>query len=313
MCYDCFKGLPCFARRVGRWIIVSGDTGRHFFDDLVSIMERLRGPGGCPWDREQTMADLRPYIVEEAYELTDAITRGDAAGIREESGDLLLQIVFLASIASASENETEKFDIRDVVQTIRDKLIRRHPHVFGDTEVDGSSQVMRNWERIKLEERKNKKEASSVLAGIPKGLPPLLKAHRIQGKAAHVGFDWPKGDPNPLFDKLYEEAEELRQAVASRGTAADDDPEAHIEEELGDLLFMTVNLARHLNVNPDAALSRACDKFSARFRSVEQDAAAAGRRLDDCTLSELDAFWDTATCQEAPATSSRGSGRAGEG
>jgi XTP/dITP diphosphohydrolase/tetrapyrrole methylase family protein/MazG family protein/ATP diphosphatase len=243
------------------------------------------------------MADLRPYIVEEAYELTDAITRGDAAGVREESGDLLLQIVFLASIASASESEAERFGIRDVVRTIRDKLIRRHPHVFGDVEVDGSSQVMRNWEQIKLEERKNKKEASSVLAGVPKGLPPLVKAHRMQGKAAHVGFDWPRGDPNPLFDKLYEEAEELRQAVAARdaaGAEAASSLAAHVEEELGDLLFMTVNLASHLDVIPDAALSRACDKFAERFQSVERDAAAEGRRLDSCTLSELDAFWDNA-------------------
>lgn len=274
---------------------VNESTGRHFFDELTSIMERLRGPGGCPWDREQAMTDLRPYIVEEAYELTDAITRGDAAGIREESGDLLLQIVFLASIARASENEAERFDIRDVVRTICDKLIRRHPHVFGGTEVDGSAQVLRNWEQIKLEERKRKKESSSVLAGVPKGLPPLLKAHRIQGKAAHVGFDWPKGDPGPLFDKLYEEAEELRRAVAARGGAGTD---ADVEDELGDLLFMTVNLARHLNVNPDAALSRACDKFSARFRDVERSAASEGRRLDNCTLSELDAFWDNAKRKE---------------
>jgi XTP/dITP diphosphohydrolase/tetrapyrrole methylase family protein/MazG family protein/ATP diphosphatase len=243
------------------------------------------------------MADLRPYIVEEAYELTDAITRSDTAGVREESGDLLLQIVFLASVASASENEAERFGMRDVVRTICDKLIRRHPHVFGGVEVGGSSQVMRNWEQIKLEERKNKKEAPSVLAGVPKGLPPLLKAHRMQGKAAHVGFDWPRGDPEPLFDKLYEEAEELRQAVAARGTA---EAEADIEDELGDLLFMTVNLARHLDVDPDAALSRACDKFSARFRDVERSAAAAGRRLDSCTLSELDAFWDNAKRREGP-------------
>jgi MazG family protein len=293
-----------FTRRGGGGDIVSGNgnenTGRHFFDELVSIMERLRGPGGCPWDREQAMTDLRPYIVEEAYELTDAITRDDAAGIREESGDLLLQIVFLASIASASENEAERFDIRDVVRTLRDKLIRRHPHVFGDVEVDGSAQVIRNWEQIKQQERKEKKESASVLAGIPKGLPPLLKAHRIQGKAAHVGFDWPKGGPvDPLFGKLYEEAEELRRAVAACDAANANTANANVEEELGDLLFMTVNLARHLDVNPDAALSRACDKFSARFRSVERDAAAEGRRLDSCTLSELDAFWDNAKNKEA--------------
>jgi XTP/dITP diphosphohydrolase/tetrapyrrole methylase family protein/MazG family protein/ATP diphosphatase len=317
----------CFVWRAeAEDFIVNGDAERHFFDELVSIMERLRGPGGCPWDREQTMADLRPYIVEEAYELTDAISRGDGAGVREEAGDLLLQIVFLASIASANEaNEAGNFgvfDIRDVVRTICDKLIRRHPHVFGGADeasgisssdlrgaAEDSTQVIRNWERIKLEERKGKQDkqkSSSVLAGVPKGLPPLLKAHRIQGKAAHVGFDWPKGDPAPLFDKLYEEAEELRQAVTARGAAKagevssleSDVLESAVEEELGDLLFMTVNLARHLNVNPDAALSRACDKFSARFQRVERDAAAEGRRLDSCTLSELGVFWNNAKKDE---------------
>ena len=177
------------------------------------------------------------------------------------------------------------------------KLIRRHPHVFrvseeGEFSGVDSEQVLRNWERIKQEERKNKKEDVSVLAGLPKGLPPLLKAHRVQGKAAHVGFDWPKGDLRPLFDKLDEEVAELKEAVA---LAHEDRAKSDAtENELGDLLFMTVNLARHLNISPDAALSIACNKFEARFYKVEALAAERGRHLNDCTLEELDDLWEEA-------------------
>ncbi|MDR1048218.1 MAG: nucleoside triphosphate pyrophosphohydrolase, partial [Synergistaceae bacterium] len=207
--------------------------------------------------------------------------------VREEAGDLLLQILFVSSIAK----EEGVFGIEDVTRTLSEKLIRRHPHVFASAEAKDSEQVIRGWERIKREEREDKKEDASVLAGIPKGLPPLLKAHRVQGKAAHVGFDWPKGDTKPLFGKLDEEIAELRGAVAGGNPS-------EVEEELGDLLFMTVNLARHLNVNPDAALSRACGKFSARFRKVERDAAAQGLRLSDCTPAELDALWNKAKQDE---------------
>ncbi|MDR2180277.1 MAG: nucleoside triphosphate pyrophosphohydrolase [Synergistaceae bacterium] len=260
----------------------------HFFDEVVEIIERLRAPGGCPWDREQKLTDLRAYIVEEAYELADAITEEHREErmdkVREEAGDLLLQIVFAASIAK----EAGAFDIRDVARALCDKLIRRHPHVFGENgaEMD-SGQVLRNWERIKRGERKDKQEELSILAGVPKGLPPLLKAHRMQGKAAHVGFDWPRGDLKPLFEKLGEEVEELKEAVAAN--AADE-----MEDELGDVLFMTVNLARHLDVNPDAALSRACAKFAERFRKVERAASDRGLQLEGCSLSELDAFWNEA-------------------
>ena len=259
------------------------DRERHCFDELVSVMERLRAPGGCPWDREQKLTDLRTYIVEEAYELADAISGGNADKIREESGDLLLQIVFVAAIAK----EEGMFGIEDVANALRAKLIRRHPHVFADIEAGDSETVLRNWERIKQEERKDKQEDLSVLAGIPAGLPPLLKAHRMQGKAAHVGFDWPRGDPVPLFDKLSEETTELRQAVEEGDADA-------VEDELGDLLFMAVNLARHLDVNPDAALSRACAKFGARFRRVEEEAAGRGLRLNECSLEELDMLWNQA-------------------
>ncbi|GHV46579.1 nucleoside triphosphate pyrophosphohydrolase [Synergistales bacterium] len=256
------------------------------FNDLLSIMERLRAPGGCPWDREQKMTSLRPYIVEEAYELTDAITRKEPKDIAEEAGDLLLQVVFLSSIAK----EDGLFDIDDVVTAISDKLIRRHPHVFGEEAAADSEAVIRNWERIKKDERKGKKDEekdTSVLAGVPKGLPPLAKAHRIQGKAAHVGFDWPNNDVAPLFDKLNEEVAELREAVESGNADS-------MEDELGDVLFMAVNLARHIKVDPDTALSRACGKFSARFRGVERIAANEGIRLDKCPLPKLDELWNRA-------------------
>jgi MazG family protein len=261
--------------------------GRRFFDEAVALLERLRGPGGCPWDREQKMTDLRAYITEEAYELADAISRGDMNEIREEAGDLLLQILFVSSLAK----EENAFGIEEVAQTLCEKLIRRHPHVFASAEAKDSEQALRGWERVKREEREDKKEDVSVLAGIPKGLPPLLKAHRIQGKAAHVGFDWPKGDTERLFGKLDEEMAELREAAAG-GNPSD------VEDELGDLLFMAVNVSRHLNIDPDAALSGACGKFSARFRKVERDAAARGLRLNDCSPAELDALWNQAKRDE---------------
>ena len=257
--------------------------GGHYFGEIVEIIERLRAPGGCPWDRKQTMESLRSCITEEAYELADAITRRDMAGVKEEAGDLLLQVVFIASLA----RESGAFDMRDVVRGICDKLIRRHPHVFGTEEARDSDAVLRNWERIKAEERQEKHQDLSILAGVPEGLPPLLKASRLQGKAAHVGFDWPDGDAAPLFAKLDEELDELWEAT-SRGDARD------VEEELGDVLFMTVNLARRLKVDPDAALSRICTKFKDRFQLMERMAAEEGRTMSDHSLEELDALWDRA-------------------
>ena len=255
----------------------------HYFDEIVDIIERLRAPGGCPWDRKQTLETLRTPITEEAYELADAITKRDMQDIKEEAGDLLLQVVFVASIAK----ELGAFDIRDVVRTICDKLIRRHPHVFGNVIASDSDEVLRNWEKIKLQERKDKHESTSILAGVPDGLPPLLKANRIQGKAAHVGFDWPKGSPAPLFAKLDEEINELKDA------ANENNPE-HIADELGDVLFMTVNLARRLGVDPDAALNGVCEKFRKRFQFMEQCVEREGKNMSDYTLEELDKFWDKA-------------------
>lgn len=257
----------------------------HYFDEIVDIIERLRAPGGCPWDRKQTLETLRTPITEEAYELADAITKHDMQDIKEEAGDLLLQVVFVASIAK--EQSQGAFNMQDVVRTICDKLIRRHPHVFGNVDAKDSDEVLRNWEKIKLEERKKKHESTSILAGVPDGLPPLLKANRIQGKAAHVGFDWPKGSPAPLFAKLDEEINELKEAANS------DNPE-HIADELGDVLFMTVNLARRLGVDPDAALNGVCEKFRKRFEFMEQCAANEGKNISDYTLEELDTFWDKA-------------------
>ena len=205
------------------------------------------------------------------------------AAIREEAGDLLLQVVFVASIAK----DTGAFDIRDVVRGICDKLIRRHPHVFGNVKAKDSDEVLRNWEKIKAEERAEKHESTSILAGIPDGLPPLLKANRIQGKVKHVGFDWPAGEVEPLFAKLDEEIQELRDA-------ANDNDHAHMTEELGDVLFMAVNIARRLNVDPDAALNMVCDKFRKRFMIMEELAQNEGKSISDYALDELDSFWDIA-------------------
>ena len=255
----------------------------HYFDEIVNIIERLRAPGGCPWDRKQTLETLRTSITEEAYELADAITKKDMAGIREEAGDLLLQVVFVASLAK----DAGAFDMKDVVRTVCDKLIRRHPHVFGNVKAEDSEEVLRNWEKIKAEERKEKHENLSILAGVPDGLPPLLKAYRMQGKVKHVGFDWPAGETEPLFTKLDEEISELKEA------AKENDPD-HMTEELGDVLFMAVNIARRLNVDPDAALNVVCEKFRKRFMIMEELARNEGKPISDYTLDELDSFWAAA-------------------
>lgn len=262
-------------------------AGKHYFDEIVDIIERLRAPDGCPWDRKQTLETLRTPITEEAYELADAITKGKMGAVKEEAGDLLLQIVFVASLA----REQGAFEMKDVVRAICDKLIRRHPHVFGTEDARDADEVLRNWERIKKEERQEKHEDLSILAGVPDGLPPLLKANRLQGKAAHVGFDWPKGDAAPLFAKLDEEIGEFKEA-AGRGDAQ------NMEEELGDVLFMAVNLARYFKIDPDAALSRVCAKFKARFQLMEQMAAEeeqnGGAPLSGRSLEELDVLWNRA-------------------
>ncbi len=256
------------------------------FDRLVSIMDQLREPGGCPWDREQTLETLAAYLLEEAYEAVAAVHAGDPALLREELGDLLLQIVFMGRIA----REREWFDVDAVCESISAKLIRRHPHVFGDRQVADAAEVLRNWEEIKREEREEKGERSA-LDGVPAALPALLQAYRVTQKAAALGFDWQK--PLDVVDKLYEEVGELAAELRAEQV------EPHrVRAELGDILFVMANLARHLGVEPETALQHTNAKFGRRFRAMERYAQQAERRLKDMTLEELDALWDRAKVEE---------------
>ncbi len=250
------------------------------FTRLVEIMARLRAPGGCPWDRAQSREELKTYLVEETYEVLDAIDRKDSALLCEELGDLLLQVVFHAEIAA----EERAFDIEDVARGINEKLVRRHPHVFGEVKADTPDQVLQNWEAIKKTEKAEKEGAiPSVLAGVPKVLPALLKAYRLQQKAARVGFDWE--ERRQVEEKVKEEWAELGEAVAA-------DDQAHVREELGDFLFSLVNLARFLKVDPEEALQEANSKFIRRFLSLEEMARTRGRDLHGMTLAEMDALWN---------------------
>src|SRR6476646_9919960 len=232
------------------------------FDDLVKLMTTLRGPGGCPWDRKQSLPSLKPYVIEESYEVVDAIDRDDRAALLEEIGDFLLQAVFITELT----REEGSFDIYDSITAIHDKLVRRHPHVFADVEADDAEQVLVNWEKLKNEERKA--ENKSVLSGVPGSLPALLKASRLTEKAGRVGFDWRRTDD--VFDKLSEEIAEVREAIA----AGD---EAQVHDELGDLLFTIANIARKLNVNAEEALQSTNRKFSRRFESMERKVHGGGR------------------------------------
>src|SRR5438270_1911637 len=253
------------------------------FDELVVLMTKLRGPDGCPWDRKQTFESLKPFIVEESYEVVDAIDRGDRAALAEELGDFLLQAVFVAEITRAEGS----FDIDDVITAIHDKLVRRHPHVFGEVEAKDAEQVLVNWEKLKNEERKA--ENKSVLAGVPQSLPALLKGSRLTEKAARVGFDWRRTED--VFSKIEEEIGELREAIAS-GDAS------HIEDEVGDLLFTIANIARKLNVNAEEALQSTNRKFSRRFESMESRVRETGRNVDQLSFEEMDALWDEAKAAE---------------
>ena len=253
------------------------------FDELVSLMTTLRGPNGCPWDRKQTLESLKPFVVEESYEVVDAIDRGERDGLREELGDFLLQAVFIAEIA----REEGSFDIDDVITAIHDKLVRRHPHVFGDVEAKDAEQVLVNWEKLKNEERKA--ENKSVLAGVPQSLPALLKASRLTEKAARVGFDWRRAED--VFAKIDEEIGELHEAIAKK-----DQKEIH--DEIGDLLFSIANIARKLDVNAEEALQSANRKFMRRFESMESSVRSKGRDLDQLTLEQMDALWDEAKAAE---------------
>jgi len=246
------------------------------FENLCEIVAKLRGPGGCPWDREQTHESLLPALIEEAYEVTEAAREKNDAHFREELGDLLLLVVMHAEIAT----ETDRFNIDDVVRDISEKLIRRHPHVFGTSDARDSGAVLKQWEAIKRDE---KKTDSHYLASLPKALPALMRAQKAQSKAARVNFDWT--DVRDVVAKLEEELRELNQAMASA------DP-ARTEEEIGDVLFAVVNLARKCRLDAESALQRGTDKFVTRFNRLEDELQRQGKRLCDVDLAEMDAIWD---------------------
>jgi len=249
----------------------SGDE----FERLIGIMARLRAPGGCPWDREQTHESLRPYLVEEAYEVLDAVDRQAYAELQKELGDLLLQIVFHARIAE----EEGLFAIEDVLRSLNDKLISRHPHIFGGKKLDKAGEVVRQWEHIKL----NEGEKKSLLDGVPRAQPALNRAFRVQEKAAGVGFEWPHIEG--VWDKLEEEVGELRAATEHEDSRKR-------EEEFGDLLFSLVNLGRYLKINPEDALRRTVGKFIQRFQYIETALSRRGRSLAESSLEEMDELWE---------------------
>jgi tetrapyrrole methylase family protein/MazG family protein len=256
------------------------------FTRLVDIMARLRGPGGCPWDREQTHETLRPYVLEEAYEVIDAIEHGDPGALRDELGDLLLQVVFHAQLAT----EAGRFTVDDVARAIADKLVRRHPHVFADTQVRDAQEVMRNWTRIKAEERKARGADADPFAGVPASLPALLRGQQIGEKAHHVGLDWDA--PAAVLDKVREEQAELEQAVADGDRSA-------IERELGDLLFTLTSVARHFHVSAELALQSAVARFLARARHADGAARSRGTSLAALSPAERDSLWDQAKAATA--------------
>ncbi len=280
-------------------------------------MERLRAPGGCPWDREQTFDTIKPYTLEETYEVLEAIDNRDWPELAGELGDLLLQILFYAEMAK----EQSSFSIDDVIDRLSTKLIDRHPHVFGDVKADTSDQVKRNWEALKQEERKKKEgkseeaaksEKRSILAGVSTAMPSMLEAHKISSRAAQIGFDWP--DVEGLFDKLREETDELREhledfpapgprpqgrGVAGSGrTVIPGQLQERMEEEVGDLFFVLVNIARYLSVDPESALRKTNRKFRRRFQWMEARLQESGRNAEDAPMEELETLWKKAKAHE---------------
>lgn len=250
------------------------------FQKLVDIMARLRGPGGCPWDREQTLESLRGFVLEETYEVLDAIDRGDHEDLRGEIGDLLFEGVFLAQI----ETDERRFTVADSVRHISDKLIRRHPHVFGDAAgIDTPTRVVEQWEQIKAREQTGRGQQTSLLAGVPKSMPALARANEIGARVAAVGFDWPHaGD---VIAKIEEEVAELREASAH-------ETRERVAEEMGDLLFSIANLARKLGIDPESALRKANDKFSVRFAALEAEFARRQRSIHEAPLEEMEDVWE---------------------
>jgi nucleoside triphosphate diphosphatase len=262
------------------------------FQELVDIMARLRGPGGCPWDREQTIQSLRGFVLEETYEVLDAIDRDDHDALRGEIGDLLFEGVFLAQV----ESDDDRFTVVDSLRLITQKLIRRHPHIFGTSvsAVKTPTQVVEQWEQIKAREQKERgEERRSILRGVPKSMPALLRAHEIGTRVAAVGFDWAK--TTDVVDKIEEEVAELRRAVEQEG-------QKRAEEEMGDLLFSIANLARKLGIEPESALREANGKFSTRFEAVERAFEARGESVHNATLEAMEREWGIAKSATAAAT-----------
>jgi tetrapyrrole methylase family protein/MazG family protein len=253
---------------------------------LVDLVERLRGDQGCPWDREQTRETLKPMLVEEAYEVLDALDSPDPEELKEELGDLLFQIVFHAQIA----RERGEFELADIVDRAHEKMVRRHPHVFGDADLKTAQDVLKNWEDIKASEKGSAsacepESARSLLDGLPSRLPALYEAYQLTAKAARVGFDWSRLED--IVSKLHEESAELLEAYRHKGAR-------DIADEVGDLLFVAVNIARFLGIDPESALKRSNRKFVRRFQHVESSIKAAGKDLKDATLEEMDALWEEA-------------------
>ena len=245
------------------------------FDDLLAIMARLRGADGCPWDRRQTKDDLKPFLIEETYEILEALDKGDVQGLREELGDLLFHIIFMARIAE----EEGTFTIHDVIQGITEKMQRRHPHVFGDATVTEASEVEANWAKIKAAE----KPRASLIAGVPRHLPALLRAYRLTQRAARVGFDWENKDQ--VWEKLEEELGEFQEALH-------EDKKELLREELGDIFFSLVNVARFIDVDPEDALRRTTNQFTQRFTYIEQRLQEQGKTPEEASLTEMDALWE---------------------
>jgi tetrapyrrole methylase family protein/MazG family protein len=254
------------------------------FDEFVSIVKRLRNE--CPWDREQTHDSIRHLILEEVYEVLEAIDEKNFIDLKKELGDLLLHVAFNAVIAEGDGN----FDLKDVIEAINHKLITRHPHVFGDVVVTGTKDVLRNWEHIKMTEGRK-----SLLDGVPKELPSLTRAFRLQEKSSKVGFDWPTSEQ--AFKKVTEEIDEFKEAAEkkkeSTGKLSEEDAE-HLEEELGDILFALVNYSRHLNINPENALRSTIDKYIKRFRHIESELEKRGKKITESNLEEMDGIWNEA-------------------
>lgn len=248
------------------------------FSDLIELMARLRGQGGCPWDKKQTPQTLKPFLIEECYEVVDAIEEGAPDKVKEELGDLLFQILFHARIAE----EAGQFSIKDVISAIHEKMIRRHPHVFGNEKLDTDKDVLANWEEIKKKEKAHENR-KSILEGVPRTLPSLLRAHRLQERAARVGFDWKH--LNEALPKLDEEIDEFKESLKQQDAEG-------IEEELGDVFFMLVNISRFIGVDPEEALRKTIAKFVHRFRYIEKNAADSGRSLSDMSLEEMDRLWE---------------------